>query len=155
VDVSSRFRDYEHVVRIAALFAAGTAAFLVWRSFMVPSDFGVYGHFRAGALTDNMQRPLVHGGRAACVECHADVAELWQGGRHAIVGCESCHGALGRHARGEEAAPPGRPDGRTLCVQCHARMAGKRVEFPQVVVSEHAGDNACKDCHTPHSPAIQ
>jgi predicted CXXCH cytochrome family protein len=153
--VSSRFRDYEHVVRIAALFMAGTVAFLVWRSFMVPTDFGVYGHFRAGALTDNMQRPLVHAGRAACAECHGDVAEVWHTGRHSIVGCESCHGALARHASGEDTTTPRRPDGRTLCIQCHAKTAGKPVAFPQVVVSEHAGDNVCKDCHVPHSPAIQ
>ena len=153
--MSSRFRDYEHVVRIVALFAAGAVAFLVWRSWMVPPDFGVYGHFRAGALADNMRRPLVHAGRAACGDCHGDVADVLRAGRHAIVGCESCHGPLGRHARGEGDTPPRRPDARTLCIACHARAAGKPSSFPQIVVSEHAGGSACVDCHTPHSPVIQ
>jgi hypothetical protein len=153
--MSSRFRDVEHVVRIAALFALGIAVFLLWRWWMVPADFGVYGHFRARAVTDNMMRPLVHAGRAACTDCHSDVLAVWQAGSHSNVGCESCHGPLGRHARGEEETTPRRPAGRTLCIQCHASMRGKPRAFPQVVVSDHAGDNVCIDCHTAHAPAIQ
>ena len=45
-----RFRDYEHIVRMAVVFAMGIALFLVWRAWMVPPDFGVYGHYRAGTL---------------------------------------------------------------------------------------------------------
>jgi hypothetical protein len=152
--MSTRFQDFEHVLRIAALFAAGIAIFLLWRWWMVPADFGVHGHFRAGALTDNMQRPVVHAGRAACLDCHSDAAETWRSGRHAIVGCESCHGALGRHARGETEAPPVRPDGRAVCVQCHAARAGMPPAFPRVVVSDHAGDEACITCHPAHAPGL-
>jgi hypothetical protein len=152
--LSTRFRDFEHVVRIAALFAAGIAVFLLWRWWMVPADFGVHGHFRAGALADNMQRPVVHAGRAACLDCHSDVAETWLAGRHERVGCESCHGPLGRHARGEVDAPPRRPDGRTACVQCHAARAGMPKAFPRIVVSDHAGEATCISCHPAHSPGL-
>lgn len=53
-----RFRDYEHVLRMAALFVLAVVAFIAWRSWMVPPDFGVYGHFRAGEDTsDRTARP--------------------------------------------------------------------------------------------------
>ena len=38
---------------------------------LVPSDFGVYGFYRAGALNDVKARPIAYAGRAACEECHA------------------------------------------------------------------------------------
>ena len=152
--MTNRFRDYEHVVRIAALFALGTALFLLWRWWMVPADFGIYGHFRAGALADNRQRPVVYAGRAACVDCHTDVSDAWQAGKHLTVGCESCHGPLGSHARGEVEGAPRRPDGRTACVQCHAARAGMPPAFPRVVVSDHAGPDACITCHPAHTPGL-
>ena len=39
-------------MRMASLFAVGITAFLVLRWLMVPADFGLYGHFRPGALDD-------------------------------------------------------------------------------------------------------
>ena len=59
------FRDFEHLLRMAAIFVAGAVLFIVVRGLLVPEDFGVYGHFRAGALDDNRQRPLVHAGAEA------------------------------------------------------------------------------------------
>jgi hypothetical protein len=44
-----RFRDAEHLARLAGLFLAGAALFVVLRAALVPDDFGVYGHYRAGA----------------------------------------------------------------------------------------------------------
>ena len=67
------FGHKEHLVRVAALFAAGVLVFVALQSLLVPKGFGGYGHYRAGALDDNRARPLVHAGRGACVECHADV----------------------------------------------------------------------------------
>ena len=109
------FGPFNHVFRIAVLFAAGIAAFLVMRWWFVPSDFGVYGHYRAGALADNRGRALAYAGqvvrergggptrpdtRAVCVGCHAR-----SGGKphafpqvvvreHAEEGaCTACHAA--------------------------------------------------------------
>jgi len=139
---------------MAALFAAGVVVFLLWRWWMVPADFGVYGHYRAGALEANRLRPIVYAGQGACLECHADVAEARQSGRHAAVTCETCHGPLGPHARGEDAATPQRPDGGTLCVQCHASIAGRPPVVPQILVEEHAGEERCVTCHSPHAPGF-
>ncbi|TAK13231.1 MAG: hypothetical protein EPO35_10540, partial [Acidobacteria bacterium] len=59
-------RSYEHVVRMAGLFAMGFALFLFVRWIMVPADFGVYGFYRAGALKDNAARPMSYAGRESC-----------------------------------------------------------------------------------------
>jgi hypothetical protein len=149
-----QFRDYAHLVRMAALFAAGVVVFLVGRSFFVPYDFGIYGHYRAGALDEAKARPITFAGQTACVECHSDISDLRKTARHAKVSCESCHGPLATHANGDEPLKPARPDGRKTCVGCHLKNASKPPTFPQIEVADHAGDNACIDCHNPHAPKI-
>lgn len=150
----NRFRDIEHVLRLVVIFALGVAMFLVLRWWLVPPDFGVYGHFRAGALADNRSRPIVYAGRAACTDCHSEVVDVRRGGRHEQIGCEACHGPLAGHASGEEEAPPARPDPRVTCIRCHDARAGKPAAFPQVDVGDHAPEGACTDCHRPHQPAV-
>ena len=41
------FKDREHLLRMAALFVAGLAAFVVLRGVLVPADFGELGHYRS------------------------------------------------------------------------------------------------------------
>jgi hypothetical protein len=148
------FKDAEHLVRLAAIFVIGGLVFAVARAQMVPDDFGTLGHYRAGAIDDERARTPAHAGQAACAECHTDVVELRAKARHAAVSCEACHGALGSHARGE-VEKPARPDGRETCVRCHAAKTGKPRQYPTVPVKEHAGDEKCITCHTPHNPRIQ
>jgi hypothetical protein len=149
-----RASDYVHLVRMAGLFVVGITAFVVLRWLMVPADFGVLGHYRAGAVTDNMQPPLVYAGQAACVECHADVAELRAKGRHVQVACESCHGALAAHASNPDGQKPVRPDPRKTCISCHSANISKPKSFPQVVPEEHAPEGSCAACHVVHNPKI-
>jgi hypothetical protein len=149
-----RFEDYAHVFRVVALFAAGLLLFLVVRAWLVPDDFGVYGHYRASAIEVNRDRPLVFAGQEACATCHSEVAGIRQAGGHARVSCESCHGALGRHAAGESDETPAPPDGRTGCERCHDARAGKPAGFPQVHVADHAPEGACTTCHQPHTPRL-
>jgi hypothetical protein len=147
-------RDYDHLLRMALLFAAGIVAFVIARSALIPEGFGVYGHYRAGAIDDNRAQPLVHAGRDACTTCHAErVAELG-GGTHKDVGCESCHGAFGAHAGKPAQAKAERPDGRTLCQRCHAMSITWPAAFPQVDPAEHAPEGSCTDCHAAHSPKL-
>jgi hypothetical protein len=40
-----------------------------------------------------------------------------------------------------------------LCKQCHQASAAKPKNFPQVG-DDHMPGIACKDCHIPHSPAM-
>ena len=152
--MSSRFRDYEHVLRMAGLFAVGIALFLLVRAWLVPHDFGVYGHYRASAIEDNRARPVRFAGRAACAGCHDDVVTARKGSRHEHIGCEACHGALAVHAAGPDDARPARPDPRVTCIRCHDTRAGKPAALPQVDVKDHAPQGPCTECHQPHHPAI-
>ena len=153
--MARRPRHYDHVLRVAAVFGVGFVAFLLVRSMLIPSDFGVYGFFRAGALTDVRARPVSYAGEAACVDCHNTVADERRPSKHVQVHCEACHGPLAKHAAGEMDTPPAKPDSRLLCPTCHTKSVGKPVGFPQVVVADHAGDAECTACHKPHSPKIQ
>jgi hypothetical protein len=152
--MGDRSGNYSHLVRMAGLFLVGLTVFLVSRSYFVPKDFGVYGHYRAGALDDARARPITFAGQAACVECHSDIGDLRKTSRHAKVSCESCHGALASHAAGEEPLKPTHPDGLKTCTGCHLKSRSKPPTFPQIEVAEHAGDNKCIECHNPHAPKI-
>lgn len=147
------FKDREHLFRVAALFLLGIVIFLGARHYFVPKDFGLYGHYRAGALADIRARPIAYAGQKACVECHSDVGELKATQRHAHLSCETCHGPLAAHAGGDVPKPP-RPEGRQICIRCHAANKSKPKFLPQVVIADHAPDGACIECHKPHAPKI-
>jgi predicted CXXCH cytochrome family protein len=150
--MSARFKDWEHLARVAGLFLAGLVAFLVLKAVFVPAGFGVYGHFRAGALDDNRARPLSYAGRVACAECHSDVVEVRQAGKHAAVSCEACHGPHAAHAADPSTTAARRPDAAQLCLVCHAANVAKPRSFPAIAVEEHAGTESCLTCHTAHNP---
>jgi hypothetical protein len=145
-------KDHEHYFRVAILFLLGVAAFLTFRAVMVPNGFGAYGHYRPGALADNRARTISFAGRAACEECHSDVAELRAGSRHEKIGCEACHGPLAGHAADPVAVTPKLPDAAVLCLTCHQVNAARPADFPQIDTEEHAGDSPCTSCHRPHHP---
>jgi uncharacterized CHY-type Zn-finger protein len=153
--VAHDFRDFAHLLRLAVIFALGLVAFVAARAMLVPDDFGVHGHFRAGALGDNRQRPLVHAGAEACGECHDDVVASRAGGGHESIGCEACHGPLAAHAAEPSDQAPELPDGGAICLRCHVAASAKPDGFPQVVPAEHAGDEACDTCHSPHAPRLE
>jgi len=149
-----KWRDYEHVLRVTLVFAVAITAFVVWRAWMVPADFGVYGHYRAGAIAEVAALPVVYAGQAECVTCHTDVQEVRQTGRHARIGCEACHGPLGQHARGETDTAPIRPSTRGVCLTCHTQRLGMPAAFPKIIVNEHSDAGPCTECHKPHSPGL-
>lgn len=150
-----RFEDIEHLLRLVAILAAGVILFAVIRTALVPEDFGILGHYRAGAVEANRIAPIVYAGQQACADCHADVVETRAAARHAPVACESCHGPAAAHASAPDTAKPVLPDGRELCVRCHAANTGKPARYPTVDVEAHAGDERCVTCHRPHDPRIQ
>ena len=142
-----------HLVRMAGLFLAGIVLFVIARKAFVPDGFGELGHFRTGALADNMARNPVFAGRTACGECHSDEPDRLKAGPHAKVGCEACHGALGRHASGESEDKPALPDAAKLCLVCHRQSVSKPAGFPQVDPKDHMdGSGNCVGCHDPHAP---
>jgi len=147
-------KDREHLVRMAALFVAGLVLFLIVRIVLVPKDFQELGHFRTGALADNMAQPMAFAGREACGACHPDVVDERQGSRHAAIACEACHGALAKHAAAPGSLKPARPDARTLCLVCHREDVGSPKTFKQVNPQTHMEGQACISCHKPHHPEM-
>ncbi len=147
-------RDREHLVRLALIFAAGFVAFVLVRSFVIPKGFGVYGHYRAGALDDVSARGIHFAGRASCADCHDDLEKAKAAGKHAGLGCEACHGAQAAHVADAANVVPGKLDPKTLCPVCHTTNVAKPKGFPQVDPKDHAGDQPCTDCHKPHAPSI-
>lgn len=152
--MGNRFKDSEHVLRMAGLFAIGITAFFVFRALRVPEDFGVYGHYRAGALEENASRPVNYAGGAACVDCHSDVQEKRAAGKHATIGCEACHGPLAKHAADPESLKPVKPNNRSTCLNCHTARPSKPAGFPQIDPADHAPEGACTECHVAHNPTI-
>jgi hypothetical protein len=147
-------KDTAHLVRMAALFLAGLALFLIARVLLVPKDFHELGHFRTGALADNMARPIAFAGREACESCHPDIVDERKGSRHAAIGCEACHGALAKHADDPSRLKPVRPDARKVCLTCHREDVAKPKTFKQVNPQEHMGSAPCNACHKPHHPEM-
>jgi len=150
----ARFGHANHVFRAGALFASGFAIFLVARHAMVPSDFGVYGFYRSGALGDAAARPLAFAGQSACFDCHDAVVAARHGGRHERIRCEACHGPLATHASGDSDARPKELSPRDLCLTCHLKSAGKPGAVPQIMPSDHAPEGPCTACHPPHNPKV-
>ena len=148
-------KDFEHLIRLAALFAVGVTAFIVIRAALVPEGFGELGHYRSGAIEDNRDQPLVFAGRASCIECHDARTANEDGTGHTAVGCEACHGALAAHAVDPEASAPTLPDPLELCSNCHEQNVARPSWFPQVDVDDHSGGDACLDCHDAHQPGME
>jgi hypothetical protein len=146
------FKDKMHLVRLAGLFAAGLLLFVLARAIFVPKGFGLYGHYRAGALADNRSRPVSFAGRAVCGECHTDKKEELASGKHAGIGCEACHGALARHADNPGEMKPEKPEPKTLCVKCHLANVAKPGKFPQIDPKTHFDGGDCHGCHASHAP---
>jgi predicted CXXCH cytochrome family protein len=149
-----QFRDVEHLFRLAAIFLAGVVVFLIARAILVPADFGVYGHYRASAVDDEMARPVVHAGQTVCAGCHTDIVEIRAAAKHASVACETCHGPQAAHAEAPDVVKPRLPEMASLCIGCHAARTGKPKWYPTVDVAEHSGGESCATCHTSHDPRM-
>jgi len=150
----SKFRDSAHLIRVAAVFLLGVVAFVAVRAAVVPKSLGLYGPYRASALTELTAHPIVYAGHETCEACHSDVQEIKAKGVHARVNCESCHGPQAKHAEDPGTVKPVLPEISTLCVRCHSQNAAKPSGFPQVDAKEHSQGLPCDTCHQPHSPGF-
>jgi hypothetical protein len=146
------FRDAEHLFRLAGVFLLLGVVFLVARAVFIPKGFGVYGHYRAGALEEVRAREIAFAGRAACLDCHDEINVVKKTGKHAGLGCEACHGPQQAHVADPSTVVPEKPKAKTLCLVCHMENLAKPRDFPQINPKEHADDDNCIKCHDPHAP---
>ena len=151
----SKFKDAEHLVRLAIAIAVVFLVFLLIRAHFIPKSFGEYGHYRGNALAELSSWPISYAGHLACEGCHSDVVSIKTAGKHTGVDCETCHGPLAKHVENPASVTPQLPDTAMLCARCHEANIAKPKNFPQVVSAEHSGGIVCKICHQPHSPLLQ
>ena len=76
-----KLQDITHLLRMAAVFAIGLVAFLIFRSAFIPKSFGRYGHFRGNALAEIAAHPLHYAGHQTCEGCHPEEADTKIEGR--------------------------------------------------------------------------
>ncbi len=100
-------------------------AFVVLRAAVVPRSFGQYGHYRGAAIAEIAARPIAHAGHDACEACHTDVVDQKKLGRHVVVPCEACHGALAKHADDPASVKPPKLDTAVVCARCHEANSAK------------------------------
>ncbi len=148
------FEDKEHLVRMAGIFAVGIVIFLGLQMALVPKTFGLYGHYRAAAITEEAGKPLTYAGRAACAACHLAVIDVHKNGKHAGLGCEACHGPQLKHALDPARAKAQKPDPKKLCPMCHEMNIARPKWLKQVKSAEHSSGEPCNTCHQPHAPQI-
>ncbi len=153
--MKDQFKDYEHLIRLGLLVVVVVAAFFLVRGWLIPKGFGQWGHYRPGALEDNRAHALVFAGQNECTTCHEDIWKTKQGGKHAGVHCEACHGALASHAAEQNPPKPVKPDPLKLCPVCHTKDVAKPAGFPQIEQKEHNPGAACTDCHPAHKPELR
>jgi len=152
---TSVFKDIEHLIRLVLVMAVGAAAFVVVRAAVIPHSFGQYGHYRGDAIAEIAARPIAFAGHQVCEGCHVEVVEQKKLGKHVVVPCETCHGALANHADDPASVTPPKLDTAVICARCHEANSAKPKTFPQVVTADHSGGAACDTCHQPHKPGIE
>ena len=150
--------DYRHAYPVLGLVVIVVTAALIARAYLVPATFGEFGFFRAASMDEEKARLPRHVGRAACVECHKEIAAIHAKDAHASVECETCHGPGWEHVEKPDAELP-RPNTRENCLTCHRLLDARFGSFPQVDWRKHfqfvgVGDSsiACVRCHSPHEP---
>lgn len=142
----------QQLSRLVVLFVAAVAGLAAARFFLVPPTFGELGHYRASAIADNVAVPLKYAGREACVDCHADVAEVHSKARHQTLSCETCHGPAARHVENPGEVNPVVPREREFCPRCHGYDPSRPTGFPQIDPVLHNPMTPCVSCHVPHAP---
>jgi len=149
------FKDIEHLIRLTLVMAIAAVAFVMVRAAVIPHSFGQYGHYRGDAIAEIASRPLAFAGHQVCESCHTEVVDQKKLGKHIVVPCEACHGALSRHAEDPASVTPPKLDTAVVCARCHEANSAKPRTFPQVVTADHSDGIACDTCHQPHRPGLE
>lgn len=142
----------QQIWRLLIVFGLLVTGLILARHFLVPKTFGELGHYRAAAVDVVAAQKVKYAGREACAVCHADIAEVKGGHRHAGLSCEVCHGAGAAHADAPTDVHMQIPRQREQCVLCHAYDPSRPTGFPQIDPVAHNAPKPCAGCHNPHAP---
>ncbi len=137
---------------------------LILKGLLLPDSFGVYGHYRADAITEAVAVPIRHGTNESCYDCHKYEAKIHKNGLHKTISCEFCHGTYADHVengkktgtlpvkKGEEIS--------ILCLRCHnseivarTEQVIKTVAMPDHLTKQKVKEtHTCNQCHHAHGP---
>lgn len=155
---------YAHLIKVILVLILLGIGVVGAQALFVPKDFGKYGHYRASAVEDEMNRPVRNQTNDSCLECHPHIKKIHLGGVHKTVSCEFCHGPNADHAKdGKKIAemPVKRgEDIKTLCLRCHNKIIRARPEesIKMVAMPLHLEEkkvqvtHVCDQCHHVHDP---
>jgi Cytochrome c3 len=152
--------DTKHIWRLFLLVFFGIAVFMVGRLLFVPKTFGLYGHYRAANVAEQMAFPVKFQGPASCEPCHADEFQSWKASKHKTIICEDCHAPYDSHVKNDDKSGVMEMNRSfEFCMRCHQKLPARPDNFPQVDAMEHLakyktalGDTVCIACHSPHDP---
>jgi len=142
----------EQVRRLPILAVIIISGLIAVRIYLVPGDFGEYGHYRGSALADAASLEIKYAGHQTCVECHDDVVDTKAAGYHKDVSCEICHGPAAAHVAEEGDAELRAPRERGGCPLCHEYLPSRPTGFPQIIATSHNPIKPCISCHDAHDP---
>lgn len=142
----------DQVRRLSFPVVALIVGFLVMRHFLVPSDFGKLGHYRASAVQEILSQEIKYSGHTLCEDCHDEIVEANEKSYHRSVECEVCHGPAAGHTEDPDGNQLPAPKGRGYCPLCHEYLPSRPTGFPQIVSESHNPMRACAVCHDPHDP---
>lgn len=155
----------KHYFRAGLLIVMVLLLFFLVRSFLIPPSFGKYGFYRGDNVQEQTAKAVRFGPPNSCQDCHSEVWEEREKGKHQGVPCQDCHGPLGEHVNIETGEFVGEmPVRRTskLCLRCHLKLPSRPEAFPQidledhlVNVPDHTKPEVCLQCHHPHNPVIK
>ncbi|MBA3009234.1 MAG: hypothetical protein KKF12_17975 [Proteobacteria bacterium] len=145
------------------IFVMAWVGFL-FKSLLLPDSFGLYGHFRADAITEAVEVPVRHGTNSSCFKCHPFEAKIHKAGLHSTISCEFCHGPYADHVAvdkktGTLPVKTGKQI-TTLCLRCHNTQIMARSEevIKTVAMPDHLRNQQvklthdCNQCHHVHAP---
>lgn len=177
-----------HLYRLGVVLVACFAGFLVIRAYAIPDSWNHNAWYRGDTLEDLKKLPLNYGGNESCKSCHEDVSLVAvvekQGGEefadefedeieaesdaepeavmefeHKTLNCESCHGPLIVHAKGDEKIGDAivMDKSNSQCMICHEQLISRPVDFPQFPGDAEKHNDLeektlCMKCHNPHDP---
>jgi hypothetical protein len=142
----------EQIRRLPVLLVILVAGLLVARSYLVPKDFGKYGHYRATALVQAANLDIHYAGHQVCEDCHDEEVALKAQGYHKGLACEICHGPAFAHTEDPDVGQLRAPRERGYCPLCHEYLPSRPTGFPQIVTASHNPRKPCITCHNPHDP---
>jgi hypothetical protein len=121
-------------------------------AFAASSLYQQYGSPRTPvSVQDWAQRPQTYLA-TDCRGCHGDQAAQARSGAHHDLICETCHVPAVDHPGPVVGVVQALPAATSsLCISCHAQIAGTPAGWAQVALARHYAGADCIACHEPHA----